>query len=518
MTRSPGSATLASLAEQFGPDSVQTDAETLDFYARDVFAQGEQPLAVIRPSDAEALCRMVRSLAAAGIAMLPRGGGLSYTDGYLSDRPGAVVIDTARLDRIIEINETDRYVIAECGVTWEQLYRALAERGLRTPYFGPLSGLHATVGGALSQGSVFLGSGQHGSVGDSVLGIDIVTAEGQVLQTGAAAAGNTPPFFRYFGPDLTGLFVGDAGSLGIKLRASLRLIPRPDNAAYSSWQFDDAESMLTAMADIARSGVAAECFGFDPVLAGMRLKRASLSEDAGTLRQVIREQGLLAGLKVAGRGRSFLDPNRYSLHATLETGCGLSRLLARRADASARAGRGRRVSASIPRAMRALPFVPPNTMLGPEGQRWVPVHGILPHSQAPQAFSRVRELLASEHEMLAANQIETGCLFATVGAQATLIEPVFYWPDAHTVYHRRMVDPDYRQRVGEPAANPEATTAMSSLKARVAETLRAEGATHFQIGRFYSYRAGRNAAALAAFDAIKHHLDPDSVFNPGVLP
>lgn len=337
---------------------------------------------------------------------------------------------------------------AECGVTWAQVHEALAERGLRTPYFGPLSGLYATLGGALSQGSVFLGSGQYGSIGDSVLGVDVITADGDVLKTGASAAGNTPPFLRYFGPDMTGLFIGDSGALVIKLSVSLRLIPQPSNRAYRSWQFEDAGSMFSAMADIARSGVAAECFGFDPLLSKMRMRRVSVSEDVGTLRQVVRNQGLLAGLKVAGRGRGFLDPDSYSLHATLEAGSGSARPLARQADACIRSAGGRGASASIPRSLRAQPFVPPNSMLGPEGQRWVPVHGNLPHSRAPRAFGRIVELLDSEGDMLDANAIETGFLFATVGAQATLIEPVFFWPDAHTVYHRRM---SIRTSDGAPA-------------------------------------------------------------------
>ena len=184
-----------------------------------------------------------------------------------------MLIDTCRLNRIIEINRADRYVIAECGVTWAQLFEALEPLGLRTPYFGPLSGLEATLGGALSQGSVFLGSGIHGSVGDSVLGLDVATTS------------------------------GDAGTLGIKLRASLRLLEAPTHLDYRSWQFRDSKAMFAAMAELARAGLASEYFGFGPLLAEMRMKRSSLSEDAGTMAQVVKRQGLMSGMKLAAHGR-----------------------------------------------------------------------------------------------------------------------------------------------------------------------------------------------------------------------
>lgn len=504
------------LRVHYGGQVLVTDPAELDYYAHDVFGLGEALLAVLVPESSEQLLTLIPQLADAGIPMIPRGGGLSYTDAFLAARPGCVLIDTSRLNRILEINREDRYVVAECGVTWAQLFESLEPLGLRTPYFGPLSGLEATLGGALSQGSVFLGSGVHGSVGDSVLALDIATVSGEVLRTGAAAAAETAPFFRYFGPDLTGLFIGDAGTLGIKLRVSLRLLEACDHAEYLSWQFADAATMFSAMAELSRAGLASECFGFDPLLADMRMKRASLAEDAGTMAKVVKRQGLLAGAKLAARGRGFLDTACYSAHAVIEADSNAA--LAERVKRARQLVRhGEEVPGSIPRALRGAPFAPPNTMLGPAGERWLPVHGIVAHSAARDCFERLQAIMHEEAACLAKHNIRIGFLYATVAAQATLIEPVFYWPDAHTVYHRRRVEPSHRARIGEPAANPAAREQVARLRQRMADALRAAGAAHFQLGKFYSYRAGRNPAALALLDAVKRALDPEGLFNPGSL-
>lgn len=507
---------IENLRRDHGQNAVVTEPTELDYFAHDVYGLGARPLAVLVPASSAELLTLMQRLADAAIAMIARGGGLSYTHAILADRPGCVLIDTTRLNRIIEINRDDRYVVAECGVTWAQLFTALEPLGLRTPYFGPLSGLEATLGGALSQGSVFLGSGVHGSVGDSVLGLDVATASGEVLQTGAAAAPDTAPFFRYFGPDLTGLFLGDAGTLGIKLRASLRLLEAPTHADYLSWQFPDCGSMFAGMAELSRAGLASECFGFDPLLAEMRMKRASLAEDAGTMAQVVKRQGLMSGVKLAARGRGFLDTSAYSAHAVIEADSAPA--LAERVKRARKVVKqGKEVPGSIPRALRGSPFAPPNTMLGPAGERWLPVHGIVPHSQTAECFGALQAVMREEHACLDAHAIRIGFLFATVSAQATLIEPVFYWPDSHTVYHKRRVEPQHLARIGEPEANPAAREQVARLRQRMADTLRTHGAVHFQLGKFYSYRKGRNPAALALLDAVKQQIDPQGLFNPGSL-
>jgi FAD/FMN-containing dehydrogenase len=507
----------ARLRAALGESSVVTSAEELAFFGHDVFRDGAALAAVVLPNSVGALQSAVRLLSDAKVAMIPRGGGLSYTDGFLAAREDSALFDLRKLNQIVEINTTDRYVTVEVGATWAALDQALAPHGLRTPYWGPLSGLQSTIGGALSQGSVFLGSGQHGSVGDSVLSIDVVLADGALLTTGSAAAPDTAPFLRYFGPDLTGLFVGDAGALGMKVRATFRLIPRHEEIDFLSYEYRDPLAMFSAMSEIARQGLAAECFSFDPVLAEQRKKRMSLFSDAKTLLNVVKQSGLKAGVDLVGAGRDFLGAGSYSAHVAIEgdTKAQVAERMARAIAVFDRAGAA--TENSFPKALRALPFTAPNSMLGPAGERWVPVHAIFPHSAVTKAFTTLQNRFAELEPNLKQHHVRVGYLCTTVAAQGLLIEPVFYWPDSHTVYHKRIVEADYLKRCGEPPTNAAATAYVAQLKREIADLMRALGGTHFQLGKFYTYREGRNVAALALFDAIKNAVDPDGLMNPGVL-
>ena len=161
---------LARLAAIAGTDNVLSDDQTLELYSQDVWEQGQRLAAVVRAADTAQLASLVAAITGAGRAVVARGGGMSYTSGYVPKEAGSVLIDMRRMDRVLEINTEDMYVTVQCGCTWVDLHKALEGTGLRTPYWGTLSGIRATVGGGLSQNSIFWGSARHGTAADSVIG------------------------------------------------------------------------------------------------------------------------------------------------------------------------------------------------------------------------------------------------------------------------------------------------------------------------------------------------------------
>ncbi len=425
-----------------GPGQVLVSDDDRRFYSQDIAG----PLAhvaacVARPGSIEQLAAAVAAAADAGHAIVPRGGGSSYTGGGVPPRDDSVVIDTRGLGRVTEVNTADMYVTVEAGCTWESLLAALEPHDVRTPFWGPLSGATATVGGSLSQNSILWGSARYGVSAETVLGLDIVLADGSLLRTGAAALATARPFFRYYGPDLTGLFLGDAGALGVKARATLRLIRRPACVGTASFGFATHEQMAGAMTDVAREGLVSECFAMDPVLKAQRMKRAGLAQDLKAVKGVITAAGSLAsGLreaaKVALAGRGFLDQAPYSMHVGTEgrseATVGESLHHVRRIVAT---HGGNEVENTVPKVLRGMPFVPMSSAIGPSGERWLPVHALVPLSDAAAAWTAVRALFDARRADLERLGVEIGVLTAIVGSNAFVLEPVFYWPAPRTAYY-----------------------------------------------------------------------------------
>lgn len=522
MTTNDHGSLLNALAGILGAANVLTDADDLRFHAQDVYREGLIPIAVIRPASTEELSAALKAIAPFGLPVVPRGGGMSYTDGYLPSRPHSITVDMLRMANVVNIAPDDRYVTVECGATWQALYSALQPKGVRTPYWGPLSGLRSSIGGALSQGSMFLGSGRHGAVADSVIGLDVVLVDGTVLHLGSHSNGRGAPFFRNFGPDLMAMFLSDNGALGIKTRATFRLVRAETENRHLSYEFADAESVLEAMSAISREEIVSECFAFDPGLQAVRLKRARLTDDVKTLGKVMKAAGGgLAGLKEGAKlvmaGRSFLEAGTYSLHLSFD---GRD---ARDADSKLDLARqtigklGREVDNSIPKVMRANPFAEVNSMLGPGGERWVPVHGIVPFTQARRVFdscNAVFERFAAERKQF---DIDHGYLLATVGTVGLVIEPVLYWPDSRQMFHERVLAKDYLASLQNFPPNPEASAAVARLREALAVNFMELGSAHFQIGKFYRFQEGLEPSAREFLARIKTLVDPDGRMNPGSL-
>jgi FAD/FMN-containing dehydrogenase len=502
---------------------IYTDSAILELYSQDVFGDGLKVAAVVRPSREQEVIDLVSICRDHGIPLITRGGGMSYTSGYLATQADSVLIDTAALNRVLEINQQDAIVTVQVGVTWQQLHEALAPLGLTTPFWGTLSGRYATVGGGLSQNGIFWGSGYHGSAGDNVLSLRVVTGTGDVIDTGAASQKAGSPFCSYFGPNLTATFVGDCGAFGIKLAATLPLIPAAKHKGFSSYAFDNSTDMTLAMSDIARNRLASECFGFDPYLQKQRMKRASLAADVQQFTGVVKaESGIVNKVvnsaKLVFSGRRFMDDVTWSFSTFSE---GRTQAEADYQVAEIRKicakHRGRELPDSIPRLISANPFGPVNNMVGAEGERWLPVHALVPHSKAQAGIACIEGVFAANSEIMAKYGIETGYLIATVSQQVTVLEPVFFWPDSLNALHKHSLEQDHLARLHQFDAVPGAWDAVNAIKHELVKALSDFGAVHFQLGKAYLYQEGLRTEAAAVIAVLKRTYDPKGIMNPGVL-
>jgi FAD/FMN-containing dehydrogenase len=511
-------ALIAALTQAIGPARVQTSQDERRFFSEDVFRAGSLPLAVVQPGTVEEVRTCAALCHAAGAAMIPRGGGLSYTDGYLYPHEGAVLFDLRGLNRIVEIAADDMYVTVEAGCTWEALDAALAPLDLRPPYWGPVSGLQATVGGALSQNSVFWGAVRHGVAAANVLGLDVVLADGALVGVGShGGQAGAPPFFRQHGPELTGLFTGDCGALGLKVRATLPLLRRPAYNTALSFGYDTPEAMLSALAEISRRQLVSEAAMFDGGQQSARLAPAALPfrRQLQAFFDVAKADGLIAALRMARHGRRFLEDVAYSLNLLLEAPSGgeLERQAGAVWEVMAAHG-GWPVAPTMIQVLSARPFPPPSSTLS--ASRFLPVHGIVPHSLAPRAYRGVQAIFEARRAETQRLGVRVGIFSTALGAGSVLIEPNCHWDAPFLGSHPRLFDVA-EGALPAPPANPDAEALVVAICDELRELFLTLGAAHLQLGRSYPFKRSRNAANWSLLSGFKTLVDPKGLMNPGAL-
>ncbi len=512
---------LDTLRGAVGDDHVLTGDAALPF-ATDVYALLGAPVAMVRPDSVEALQAVVRACAAAGHSVQLRGGGASYTDGYQSRDAGYVLLDLGRLNRIVEIDTHGGFVTVEAGVTWAALSDALAAKGFRTPFRGPFSGLVATIGGSMSQNSISHGSGMYGISAESVLALDIVTADGALLRTGAGALGGLP-FARHFGPDLTGLFTGDCGAFGIKARITLPILRQRPTHGVISFAFPDFAATHESMRRIALERVEDTHFALDAALSQGQIARqeragATLSMALSILRT---SPSALAGVRqVIAAGllaRRQIRASAYMTHYIVEgfdkreVNARLHRLRQLVAEL------GSEIAPTVASVVRGMPFAPLFNTLGPAGERWVPVHGILPHRAVPGFHAALEAFYAAQRPEMERLGVWTGGMFSAVGTSGFLYEIALYWPGAITDYHRAAVPADYLAALPTYPDSAEVNAFVHGFKAGLIALYAEHGAGQFQVGKAYPYLDRVEPPVRGLIEAIKTRLDPQRRIAPGNL-
>jgi FAD/FMN-containing dehydrogenase len=496
--------------------------EQLELFRTDIFYVAEHlPLAVVTPRDATEVQRLVTAARELKLSLCTRGAGLSYSAGYIPTDEESLIVDMTAMNRVVEVNTADRYVVVEPGVTWAALHDALRDHGVTTPFWGTFSGLHATIGASLAQGAKFYGSGHRGTSAESVLGLKVVTGTGELLVTGSAASTQQPsPFFRNYGPDLTGLFLGDSGAFGIKVEATLQLIPAAGAVEMCSYSFDDPAVLLRTMGKIGAEMLATECLAMDPFTARSRIASAGLWADLKTLGAVVSSSpsklaGVRDALAIAAGGRRFANKIGYLMSCIAEgrdradAGSRIRRIKRIAADAG-----GRPIPATIPKVMRATPFPRMNSLLTPSAKRMNWLHTVVPNSRAVECFNITENAFSQHREAMQRCGIDRGYLLSAHGPTGVGIETLIRWSDAPYPIHSFFFDDADRHRLRARPENLPARQAVVELSNDIVARWAAMGGVHMQIGRKYPYLKTRLPETRALLLQLKQVLDPDGLINP----
>lgn len=238
---------LEGLRAIVGSENVVVDPDRVEPYAADAVKEKFPPEAVVFP---ESTREMVAILKLANEHLFPvtaRGGGVGYTGGAVPV-DGGIVIGTDRMNRIVEISVDDLYAVCQPGIRTIDLQQAVEEKGLMFAP-DPASYKDSFIGGNIAENAGGMRTPKYGVTKHHVLGLEVVTATGEVIRTGGKTVKNVVGF------DLTGLMCGSEGMLGIITEATLKLLPMPEATSTVRANFHSMEAACRVLTKFTPHGL-----------------------------------------------------------------------------------------------------------------------------------------------------------------------------------------------------------------------------------------------------------------------
>lgn len=237
---------LADLQNLVGPAQASAAPADLNLHAKDQSAHPAHPPEVVVWPTSEAQVSAVLAYAHARRVPVTAWGAGTSIEGNPIPVQGGIVLNMQRLNRILAIHREDFQVTVEPGVFYKDMNKTLAQHGL---FFAPDPGANASIGGMLANNAAGIRTVRYGATRDNVLALRVALADGRVIRTGSRSVKQSA------GYDLTHLFVGSEGTLGVITQATLRLFPLPEHFSAAVAAFASVEDAAATVFDIMGSGL-----------------------------------------------------------------------------------------------------------------------------------------------------------------------------------------------------------------------------------------------------------------------
>jgi glycolate dehydrogenase FAD-linked subunit len=351
---------LKGLRDIVGKEHVVYRPEDLVVFEFDATIEQSTPYAVVLPISAGEIAEVVKLCRTLDVPLTPRGAGTGLSGGSVPTKRG-VVLATGRMRRILEIDPVDRVAVVEPGLPNIQLSEAAAEHGL---FYAPdpSSQVACSIGGNVAENA----GGPHclalGVTTNHVLGVEVVTADGDVLTLGGRVAETA-------GYDLRGVFIGSEGTLGIATKITVKLLPLPQTVVTMLAIFESIEQASLTVSAIIGAGLV-------PAALEMMDKTTLQAVEAGIQCGYPMDAGAVLLVELDGRDELVDDQVRIAHDACVAQGASEVRT-AQDAKEREQLWKGRKG------AIGALGRLAPNYYI---------LDGVVPRSRLVETMNRVQEI------------------------------------------------------------------------------------------------------------------------------
>jgi len=261
-----------------GKEGMTDEVEDLVCYSYDATNRSFLPDVVVYPENTSQVVELVRLAVREKFPLIPRGAGCGYTGGSVP-LSGGMVLVFSRMDRIIEIDEDNLIAVAEPGVVTSRFREEVEKRGLFYPP-DPASLEYCTLGGNVAENAGGPRAFKYGVTREYVLGLEVVLPSSEVIDTGSRVMKDV------VGYDLTRLFVGSEGTLGIITRITLKLKPLPESRRTMRLIYKDVEDAGRTVSSIIKNKIvpsALELMDASSIRAVEETYKLGLSPDIGAI-------------------------------------------------------------------------------------------------------------------------------------------------------------------------------------------------------------------------------------------
>lgn len=238
------------ITQLLGTENVTTVAEQLKEHADTYWSshrarEDERPGIVVFPSSTEQVSEIMKIAHKYKVPVTPFSGGTSL-EGHFTPTHGGICIDFGKMDKILHLHKDDMDVVVQPGVGWEGLNDYLSDYDV---FFPPDPGPGAEIGGMIGTSCSGTNAARYGTMKENVLSLTVVLADGTIVKT------KQRPRKSSAGYNLTGMFIGSEGTLGIVTEATLKLQPKPRNLSVGVVAFESIGDATNVVARVIQEGI-----------------------------------------------------------------------------------------------------------------------------------------------------------------------------------------------------------------------------------------------------------------------